>query len=55
MNLEKLTQIYNTLNLIETKGQSSKLMTSCLFLFEEFFKELNQNNHPEVGGINDSK
>ena len=27
---EKLTRLYNTLMLIETKGESTKLMSQCL-------------------------
>lgn len=33
--LENLTKLYNTLMLIETKGESTKLMTDCLRFTEQ--------------------
>ena len=35
MEYEKLNNIYNTLNLVETKGQSTVLMAACLSTLRE--------------------
>ena len=35
----KLTQLYNTLSQIETKGMSTKLMSSCLQFVENMINE----------------
>ena len=39
---EKLTQLYSTLTLIETKGESSKVMADCLRFLEQVIKELKE-------------
>lgn len=38
--LDKLIQIYNILFQIETKGQSTKSITSCMILMEEVIKDM---------------
>lgn len=38
--LEKAIQIYNILCQIETKGQSTKSMASCMVLMEEIINEM---------------
>ncbi len=35
MEYEKLKNIYNTLNLVETKGQSTVFMAACLSTLRE--------------------
>ncbi len=35
MEYEKLNNIYNTLNLVETRGQSTVLMAACLSTLRE--------------------
>lgn len=35
----KLTKLYNTMALIETKGESTKLMAQCLMYVEQLAKE----------------
>lgn len=37
--VEKLTKLYNTLTLIETKGESTKLMADCLRFLERTVAE----------------
>lgn len=39
---EKLTKLYNTLNLIETKGESTKYMGDCLKYIEQIIKEIRE-------------
>ena len=39
---EKLTRLYNTLMLIETKGESTKLMAQCLNYVQSLAAEANQ-------------
>lgn len=38
--LQKLIQIYNILYQIETKGQSTKSMASCMVLMEEVINDI---------------
>lgn len=38
--LQKLIQIYNILYQIETKGQSTKSMASCMVLMEEVINDM---------------
>lgn len=37
--IEKLTKLYNTLAAIETKGESTKLMSNCLRYVEQLVNE----------------
>lgn len=37
----KLSKLYNTLNLIEVKGENVKLMSVCLSFLEEMIDEQN--------------
>lgn len=36
---EKLEKLYRTMSLIETKGESTKIMCSCLRYLEDLIKE----------------
>ena len=37
--VENLTKLYNTLTLVETKGESTKLMADCLRFLERTIAE----------------
>lgn len=37
---QKLQKLYNTLLLIETKGESTKIMSQCLGYLEQLIKEV---------------
>ena len=39
---EKLVKLYNTLLLIETKGEGTKIMAECLKYTEQLVKELDE-------------
>lgn len=39
---EKLVKLYNTLALIETKGESTKIMAQCLQFIENEVKAIDQ-------------
>ena len=36
---EKLTRLYNTMLLVETKGESTKTMSDCIRYVEQLIKE----------------
>lgn len=36
---EKLRRLYNTMSLVETKGESTKIMTDCLRYTEQLIAE----------------
>lgn len=36
---EKLTKLYNALALVETKGESTKIMANCLVYLDQLVKE----------------
>lgn len=40
--MNTLAQVYNTLCMIETKGQGTVLMANCLAALKKFFDENNQ-------------
>lgn len=40
---EKLRKLYSTLNLIETKGENTKLMSVCLQYLEQLMAEEKAN------------
>ena len=40
--LLQLTQIYNTLNLVHTNGEDTKIMSKCLEAFELLLINLNK-------------
>lgn len=40
--LLQLTQIYNTLNLVHTKGEDTKIMSKCLEALELLLIDLNK-------------
>lgn len=42
MEFEKLNNIYNTLSLVETRGQSTVLMAACLSTLREILAEAPQ-------------
>lgn len=37
--LERLSKLYNTLNLVETKGESTKIVADCLRYLEQMIAE----------------
>lgn len=37
---EQLTKLYNTLNLIETKGENTKIMAQCLIYTDQLIGEV---------------
>ena len=39
MNKDDLLKLYNTLTMIETKGESTKIMAQCLQFIEQKAKE----------------
>ena len=44
--VEKLSKLHNTLALIETKGESTKIMATCLQFVEQMIAEENQKDTP---------
>lgn len=44
---EKLLQLYNTLGLIETKGNNTLIMADCLKFLEQCINECNENEDVE--------
>lgn len=40
---ENLAKLYNTLSLIETKGESTKIMGECLRFLEQMIKDEKEN------------
>lgn len=40
--VENLTKLYNTMLLVETKGESTKIMSECLRFVEQLVKEEQQ-------------
>jgi hypothetical protein len=38
-NEEKLVKLYNTMNMIETKGRNTKIMAECLGYLERLIKD----------------
>ncbi len=45
--IENLSKLYNTLMLIETKGENTKIMAQCLQYIEQLIA--NERNKPEEG------
>ena len=41
MGKEELMKLYNTLSLVETKGESTKIMAQCLQFIEQKAQECN--------------
>lgn len=46
---DKLTKLYNTLSLIETKGNNTKIMAECLRYIEQMISEERDNKVVEPG------
>lgn len=50
--VEKLTKLYNTLSIIETKGEGTKTMADCLRYVERMITDAKnvqgENTKPEV-------
>lgn len=44
---EKLMDLYNTMNMIETKGRNTKIMAECLGFVEGLIKEEQKNEVKE--------
>lgn len=47
MNKEDLVKLYNTLSMIETKGENTKIMAQCLRFVEQKAKECENAAHTE--------
>lgn len=47
MAKEDLMKLYSTLALIETKGESTKIMAQCLQFIEQKVKECDLQNAPD--------
>lgn len=45
---EKLKKLYNTMLLIETKGESTKIMGECLKYLEQMIKEEHEGVLPKT-------
>ena len=46
--IEKLVKLYNTLALIETKGENTKTMATCLQFIEQMIAEEKQSESAPV-------
>lgn len=46
--VEKLTKLYNTLLLVETKGDSTKIMANCLRFTEQMIVEAKTKEAAQV-------
>lgn len=44
MNKDDLLKLYNTLSMIETKGESTKIMAQCLQFIEQKAKEREEHS-----------
>lgn len=47
---DNLRKLYNTLLLIETKGESTKIMADCLIFVEEMMKKAIEKESDSIGG-----
>lgn len=47
MNKEDLAKLYNTLSMVETKGNSTKIMGQCLQFIEQKMNEPEDRPVPE--------
>lgn len=47
--VDDLTKLYNTLLLIETRGESTKIMAQCL----QFMEQMITNKQPETESTNE--
>ena len=47
--VDDLTKLYNTLLLIETRGESTKIMAQCL----QFIEQMIANKQPETESTNE--
>lgn len=45
---EKLIQLRNTMGLIETKGENTKIMANCLAFAEQLIQECDKPEVPEM-------
>ena len=46
--VEKLAKLYNTLSLIETKGENTKLLAQCLVYLENMIGEASASQSDQV-------
>lgn len=53
--IEKLQQLYTTMLLIETKGQSTKIMGDCLKFTEQMIQELDKERKEKEDANKDSE
>lgn len=49
---DNLTKLYNTMNLIETKGESTKIMAQCLAFLEGLISEVGNASKENVENPN---
>ena len=53
---EKLTQLYSTLTLIETKGENTKIMAECIKFLEQLItEEAKKSSAPAETTIEETK
>ena len=45
---DKLVQLRNTMGLIETKGENTKIMAQCLAFTEQLIQECDKPEEPEM-------
>ena len=45
---DKLANLYNTLTLVETKGESTKIMAQCLVFIENLINESIKNEEQKT-------
>lgn len=53
--VEHLTKLYNTLRLIETRGDSTKAMAKCLEYIESLVDELRKSSGPTDNAVERSE
>ena len=49
---ENLTKLYNTMSLIETKGENTKIMAQCLVFVEKLIIEVGNASKEDVENPN---
>ena len=45
---QNLVKLYNTMNLIETKGENTKIMAQCLVFLEGIIREVDNAKNENV-------
>lgn len=52
METQKLIKLYNTLLTIETKGENTKIMASCIVYLEQLLTETNEKENQLTNRVN---